>query len=132
VCGTWTVKDVIGHVADWEVFGVEGLRHMAAGRTAEPLPVEHIVDIDAWNEAHVVARREQPWLQVWAVLSQARKDLDEVLEDMGATALSRRFLFPWGSGGTAYDWLCVYLRHDREHAAGLRAVLTLPEVYSSL
>jgi hypothetical protein len=69
---------------------------------------------------------------VWTDFERARQSLHDVLKDMDAAALSRRFLFPWGSEGTAYDWLCIYLRHDREHAAGLRAVLTLPEVYSSL
>jgi uncharacterized damage-inducible protein DinB len=131
VCGTWSVQDVIGHIADWEVFGVKGLRHMASGGGTGPLPVEHIPDIDAWNEVHVAARREQPWSQVWADLSQAREDLDAVLREMETAALSRRHRFPWNAKGTAYDWLCVYLRHDREHAARLRAVLTLPEIYSS-
>jgi hypothetical protein len=42
-------KDVLAHVADWEWVGVEGLRHMAAGQSPQ---VEHIADIDAWNQAH--------------------------------------------------------------------------------
>ncbi|MDT8283963.1 MAG: 3-oxoacyl-[acyl-carrier-protein] synthase III C-terminal domain-containing protein, partial [Thermovirgaceae bacterium] len=45
VCGEWTLKDVLAHVADWEWVGVEGLRHMAAGQQPQ---VEHIKDIDAW------------------------------------------------------------------------------------
>ncbi len=37
VCGEWTAKDVLGHLADWEWVGVEGLRLMARG---EPPLVE--------------------------------------------------------------------------------------------
>ena len=50
---------------------------------------------------------------------------------MDARALARRFRFPWGAEGTPYDWLCVYLMHDREHAAGLRAAIAQPPIYSS-
>jgi predicted RNase H-like HicB family nuclease/uncharacterized damage-inducible protein DinB len=131
VCGTWTLQDVIGHVTDWEQFGVEGLRHMAKGHEAGPIPVEPITDIDAWNEAHVAARCGQPWEEVWADLQEARQALLQTLEGMDELALAHRFAFPWGGGGTPYDWLRVYLTHDREHAAGLRAALVMPAIYCS-
>ena len=41
---------------------------------------------------------------------------------MGQVDLDRSFSFPWGSEGTAYQWVCVYLAHDHEHAQGLRNV----------
>ena len=44
VCGEWTLNDVLGHVADWEWVGVEGLRHMAAGQSPW---FEHTENIDA-------------------------------------------------------------------------------------
>jgi len=79
------------------------------------------VDFDAWNQAHYEARRDQPWDDVWADLRAAREKLLGVLEGdgMDQADLSRSFPLPWGSGVTAYDWLCVYLPHDREHARDL-------------
>jgi uncharacterized damage-inducible protein DinB/predicted RNase H-like HicB family nuclease len=120
VCGVWALKDVLGHVADWEWVGVEGLRQMAAG---QPPEIGNIADIDAWNQAHYEARRDQPWEDVWADLHAAREAMLEVLEGMGQTDLSRPFKFPWGPEDTAYQWLSVYLAHDREHAQGLREAL---------
>lgn len=35
VCGKWTLQDVLGHIADWEALGAEGLAYMAAGRAPE-------------------------------------------------------------------------------------------------
>ncbi len=131
VCGTWTLGDVLGHVADWELFGVEGLRHVAAGPDAGPLPVEPITDIDAWNEAHVAARRGQPWEEVWADLQDARQALLATLQGMEEPDLAHRLAFPWGDEGTPYQWLRIYLAHDREHAADLRAALVTPPIYSS-
>ncbi len=120
VCGEWTLKDVLGHVADWEWFGVEGLRQMSAG---QPPQVEHVQDIDAWNQAHAEARRDQPWEAVWADLHAARRALLDVLEEMSQAELGPSFPFPWGTEGTAYQWIWVYFRHDREHAHGLRQAL---------
>jgi uncharacterized damage-inducible protein DinB len=120
VCGKWTLKDVVGHVADWEWFGVDGLRQMAAGQAPQ---VEHIENIDAWNQIHAEARRDQSWEAVWADLHAARRALLDVLEEMSQAELGRFFPFPWGAEGTPYQWIWVYFRHDREHAHGLRQAL---------
>ncbi len=128
VCGTWTLKDVIGHMVDWELVGVEGLRDMAAGRAPQ---VEEITNIDAWNELHVNARRGQSWEVLWADLHRTRHTLLEILEGMDGEALGCSFRFPWGQEGSAYQWLRVFVSHDREHAAGLRAALPIPDTYSS-
>jgi len=118
VCGEWTLKDVLGHVADWEWFGVDGLRQMAAGHAPQ---VEYVEDLDTWNQAHVETRRDQPWEAVWADLHAARQALLDVLEEMSQAQLGRSFPFPWGAEGTPYQWVWVYFRHDREHAEGLRS-----------
>ena len=120
VCGEWTLKDVLGHVADWEWLGVDGLRQMAAGHAPQ---VGHIEDIDAWNWAHVEARHSQPWEAVWTDFQAARQEFLEVLEGMTQAHLERSFPSPWGSEITPYRWVCVYLAHDREHAHGLKEAL---------
>jgi hypothetical protein len=58
VCGDWTLKDLLGHVADWEWYGVAGLRQMAAGQPPDPEPID---TIENWNQVHAEARREQSW-----------------------------------------------------------------------
>lgn len=116
VCGEWTLKDVLAHVADWEWVGVEGLRHMAAGQSPG---VEYVEDLDAWNRVHCAARRDQPWQDVWADLHAAREAMVEVLEEMSQADLARSFTFPWSPQGTAYQWVGVCVAHDLEHARGL-------------
>jgi uncharacterized damage-inducible protein DinB/predicted RNase H-like HicB family nuclease len=116
VCGIWTLQDVLGHLADWESFGVKGLRQMAAGQAPQ---VEHIQDIEAWNRAHAAARHGQSWEVVWSNLHETRRALVGVLEGMSQADLGRRYPFPWGAEGTPYRWVRVYLDHDRAHARGL-------------
>jgi hypothetical protein len=88
----------------------------AAGR---PPRVGHVEDVEAWNRAHCQARRSQPWEIVWAELHAVRASLVEILGGMGQAGLARAFPFPWGQEGTAYDWLSLYLAHDRERAEGI-------------
>jgi uncharacterized damage-inducible protein DinB/predicted RNase H-like HicB family nuclease len=122
ICGEWTVKDLLGHIADWEWFGAEGLRQMAAGQAPD---VEPIGDLDTWNAVHVEARREQSWEMVWQDLHDARWALQDTLERMGEVELSQSFPFPWGPQGTPYQWAGVYFGHDREHARDLQAAMGL-------
>lgn len=117
VCGSWTLKDVLAHVADWDWLGVEGLRHMAAGH---PPQVEVVEEIDAWNQLHYEARRDEPWEAVWADFHAAREAMETVLAGMSQAGLERPFALPWGIVGTAYQWLDIYVVHDRDHARGLR------------
>jgi hypothetical protein len=120
VCGTWTLQDLIGHIADWERLGADGLAQMAAGRAPQ---VEHVTDVDAWNAAHVEARRGQTWESVWGDLQGARRDLAKAVEQMSQADLERVYPFPWGSEGTPHQWAAVYVEHDRSHARGLRTRL---------
>lgn len=117
VCGEWTLKDVLGHVADWERVCVEGLRQVAAGRAPQ---IEHVEDVEAWNRDHVEARRNQPWEEVWADLHATRAALLEVLEEMSQADLAQSFPSPWEPESTSYDWVRAFLAHDREHARDLR------------
>jgi uncharacterized damage-inducible protein DinB len=121
VCGEWTLKDVLGHVADWEWFCVENLAAMAAGRPPEP---DYGGDLETWNREHASARRDQPWETVWADLHAARRALIQVVEGFGQTDLERVFLSASGHEGTPYQWAHACLDHDREHATDLRALLS--------
>jgi hypothetical protein len=120
VCGAWTLKDLLGQIADWEGIGVEGLRLMAVGQAPT---VEHIEDIEAWNQAHAQVRKDEPWEAVWADLQTARRELLQVLAGMNAHELGQSFPFPWGAEGTAYDWVSVLVRHDEKHAQDLQTAV---------
>jgi len=65
----------------------------------------------------------QLWEEVWADLHAAREALLDILEGMSPDDLARSYVFPWGAEGTAFDWLRVFISHDREHAQGLRSAL---------
>jgi hypothetical protein len=123
ICGVWTLKDVLGHIADWEWYGVKGLRQMAEGQTPATEPIG---DLETWNTSHVEARRDQPWEAVCDDLHAARQALLEISTGMGEALMARSFPFPWGEEGTPYQWLGVFFAHDREHARDPRGPLDKP------
>jgi hypothetical protein len=120
VCDEWTLQDVLGHLADWEQVGAQGLRDMAAGSRPQ---CEHIADIESWNRAHAETRRDEAWEETWADFQAARKSLVTILAGMSEEALSRSYRFPWGPQGMAYQWVRVFISHDREHAKDLRGAM---------
>ncbi len=120
VCGEWTLKDLVGHQADWERVGVIGLRHMAAGR---PPDMASIPDIDAWNAERAAARSDQSWQACWSDLHETREELLAVLERTPQETLDRAYPFPWGPESTAYRWVRVFAKHDREYALDLRKAM---------
>jgi len=116
VCGQWTLQDVLGHVADWELFVVEGLRQMAAGEVAG---TGYSGDEEAWNWDHVRARRGQPWETIWGDFVAARQKLLAALQGLDDAALARPVPSRWSAEDSAYMWARICLAHDREHAEGL-------------
>ncbi|MBN1485048.1 MAG: DinB family protein [Chloroflexia bacterium] len=120
LCGVWTLQDVLGHLADWEQLGAEGLRLMAAGQHPD---VEEVADLDAWNQAHVKARGEQSWERVFSDLRSARQAFLAALEALEPSQFDKRYTAPWGGPITPYDWVCVYVEHERGHAYDVREVM---------
>ena len=60
--GTWTVKDVVGHLAAWSDLLMDGVEALVQGKA----DAAQVVDIDAWNARQTAARREWTGAQVRA------------------------------------------------------------------
>jgi hypothetical protein len=121
VCGDWSAQDVLGHVADWERWLVDGLDAMAAGRMAGAGLDE---DEEGWNQAHAAARRGQPWAVTWEDFTAVRRELLARLDGLGDAGLARTVHTAWSEEDHPYAWFRESLNHDREHAASVRETLT--------
>ena len=122
VCGEWTLKDVLGHVADWEWFGVERWRPKQSNRS---LKIDY-PGIQEWNDLHAAARKGDTWERVWVDFVNARAALRQILEEMDEGELARVVAAPWNPNDTNYRWIALWIHHERYHAADLRRALNLP------
>lgn len=124
VCGVWTLKDLVGHLTDWEKVGVDGLQQLVAGVTPEfdePIP-----DFDSFNARNAAVRRDQTWEQVWDDFEATRQTLLDLFDQLTGDHLQRTFIARWGWSLNGYVWMLVWAGHDREHAIDLRGALQLP------
>lgn len=123
VCGVWDLKDLVGHLTDWERVGLDGLCQLADGQT--PAFDYEISDFDVFNNENAEIRATQSWKQVWSDFSTTRKDFKDVFDQMPAEALTQLIPTPWGGTIPAYVWVMVWAGHEHEHAIDVRGSLNL-------
>ncbi len=122
--GEWTLKQIIGHLIDYERLGVIALKAIAAER--EPAYGEMIPDFDAFNNSRGSAWAEMLWNEVWANYRATRRALLLITETLPDDALARPFMAPWSEMTTACGYLLDMAQHQREHADALRRAFGLP------
>ena len=123
VCGVWTVKDVIGHLTDWEKVGVHGLLQVATGHSSNFDTV--IDDFDTFNSQKAALRRGQSWAFVWSDFNETRQKMLDLLEQIPDEMMSRPFQAAWGSQATPYYFATIFAEHEMEHAADVQAHCTV-------
>jgi uncharacterized damage-inducible protein DinB len=80
--GIWSGKDVISHIADWEAAFMRVIIARNQGKP-EVWPTDDPgVNLDAWNEAQVIARADWSVDEVKEYLEQTHDDLMEQLEKL--------------------------------------------------
>ena len=86
----WTLRDHVGHLADWVD---EGARAIAVYRDTDVWLADPEEGIDAWNERHVAARRDETPRETLARYDAARvataREAVAIADGRGA-ALARR------------------------------------------
>lgn len=123
VCGRWTMKDLIGHLTDWEIVAVDALRQLAVGQTPE---FDYTIGaFDAFNNPNAEARKAQPWAEVWTEFEAVRQEMITLLESITPENMARKFKAPWGSDLPGTFWPLIWAGHEMEHAVDVRAALGL-------
>ena len=123
VCGVWDLKDLVGHLTDWERVGVDGLCQLADGQIPE-FDYE-IPDFDVFNNKNAETRAPQSWDRIWTDFVTTRQDFIDVFDQMSEEMLTRPVPAPWGSTIPAYVWVMVWAGHEHEHAIDVRSSLNL-------
>ena len=117
VCGIWSVKDIISHLASFEVVLVEVLNNLV-NNTDTPL-LEQWTSDEAFNDAEVDRRKNQP---VQAIINEYTTAYEKASALLAEVSLEKRRevgLLTWY--GDSYDLedflLYTFYGHKREHCA---------------
>ncbi|MCA1598079.1 MAG: ClbS/DfsB family four-helix bundle protein, partial [Chloroflexi bacterium] len=101
----WGVREVLTHIAGWEVEATQRLPQLMAGAPARDY------DVDTFNVAAVAAHEGQSLHEVRASLEQAYARLVTLLDGLDEAAFA--------PGGVAWEWVTALTRHNHEHARAL-------------
>lgn len=122
--GEWSLKQLLGHLADYERLGVIALKAVAGGR--EPVYDTVLADFDAFNNERGAIWGKTAWDEVWATFLATRRALLIVTEALPDDATARAFAAPWPGMTTPCGYLLDMAQHEQEHADALRRALGLP------
>jgi uncharacterized damage-inducible protein DinB len=122
--GEWTLKQIIGHLVDYERLGVVALKAVAAER--DPVYDDDLADFDVFNNSRAPTWASMSWNEVWAHYRATRRALLLIVETLPDDALARPFAAPWPEMTTPCGYLLDMAQHQREHADALRKAFTLP------
>ncbi len=73
--GTWSVRDIMAHIAGWHREMASALQRVARGERPTPEGVDYS-DADAWNARFAQAHADTPWPQM---LQELRASKDALL-----------------------------------------------------
>lgn len=124
VVGQWSLKQVMGHLIEYEMLGIIALAAIGVGR--EPAYDSAITDFDDFNGRRSEIWQARPFAEVFARYQQIRRALLQAAARLDDAALARPFVAPWPATTTACGYLLDMAQHEQEHAGDLRRALGLP------
>jgi uncharacterized damage-inducible protein DinB len=118
VCGAWSVKDILAHLASFELVLVDVLRSLHTGGPAPHL--DRLLALDEhFNDAEVLARKDHTPQTILEEYITAYREADALLEQIPTATRRQPGTLPWYGEAYALDDLLVYMYygHKREHCA---------------
>jgi hypothetical protein len=122
VCGVWSAKDVVAHLASYELVLVSLLEAFVAGSQET---FESPMDAD-FNDAQVAQRQHLSMAEARAEYERAYRRVSELIIQIPHAQLREAGMLPWyGAEYDLEDFLVYsFYGHKREHSAQLAAFVS--------
>lgn len=120
ICGVWTTKDVIAHLASLELCFVDILHTVLKIDVSTPtLDTMFKLGPAAFNDSEVDKRKSMSYQEVWEEYDSARQKVAELWEQVPESKQRHSGLLEWY--GAEYDledfMVYTFYGHKREHSA---------------
>ncbi len=106
----WRVRDVLGHLAVWNVEAARSLNAHARGE--EYTCIENSGHYYDYNGPAADERRQWTLDEVWAEYESSHDQLNAAIKTMPANQWDRLMLFPWNEPGTVEQLIIVMMNHE--------------------
>ena len=119
VCGNWSVKDIVAHLASFEQLLIEVSLSVLQNDPPTPVLDLLLVDEARFNDIEVAKRRDHTIEVIWTEYKTAHETAVSLINQIPQEKLRQKGLLPWY--GPAYDLedflVYTYYGHKREHCA---------------
>jgi hypothetical protein len=117
----WRVRDILGHVATWEMQATKSILAFIDGREYAVL---NIGQEKNFNEKEVAKQRELSTQQVVDEWERGHKEFKEAVAKVPEAKLTDELLYPWGGERGNIAKLVNYMcGHDVEHREEIRKAI---------
>ena len=119
VCGWWSVKQIVAHLASYEVLLVDVLNNVCGGNAPTPTLAAFLQANESFNDDQVAQRAHQNSAQTLAEYNTAHAEVMKLLASIPVETLRQPGALPWYGMEYSLDDFFVYqyYGHKREHMA---------------
>ena len=114
--GSWSARDVAGHLADWNQEILDAAEHILGGPRPRHQPITHG---QSYNTMRVAVRGIDPWDVAAADLQASVERVAALLDRLEPEQLRAIGPYPWGEIGTVEHLIAGLIKHVDEHAAAI-------------
>jgi len=116
----WSLRDIIGHVCDWEIFNAQAIKSFQQTGMREWEITK--TNFDNWNSERIEIRRTERWQTIFRESGHAFRKLHSIAKCWPLLDLyQNNSNAPKGWREYPYGWLTMSARHYLEHFEALDA-----------
>lgn len=121
VCGVWSTKDIVAHLASFEWVLVDVLASLSSEGRPTPA-LDRFRESSEFNDEEVAARDQDSSTTVLDEYVQAHEQVMALVEGLPEETFRRNGTLPWYGSSYSLDDLLVYsfYGHKREHGAQIK------------
>ena len=127
VCGIWSVKDVLAHLASFEFFRILAVRQLLEPSIPNPTIIAMLADEITFNDSEVERRQQWSAERTLADYVEASDKTAEFLPHLPPMLLQQNGTLPWYGKAYSLNDFIVYTNygHKREHVAQVKRFRTM-------
>lgn len=118
VCGIWSTREIIAHLASYELLLEDVLQSMVTGAASSRL--DHYLSVGSeFNDSEVESRRDRSVSETLGEYTAAYEAVTAIAPQVPAASWTQNGILPWyGDAYDLEDWVVYqFYGHKREHMA---------------